>query len=158
VSFYGFDGLVHIGELIVNARYGEEMLGVFRTVFDQQFPLEQMRVITYPELDAPPTGDFNDTTSFVCRPVVAEDSGWSMHAYGLAVDLNPFHNPYWRGEVVVPELASAYTERANVRPGMLLADDPASAAIISAFAGIGWEWGGNWQTLKDWMHFSENGR
>jgi D-alanyl-D-alanine carboxypeptidase len=158
VTFYGFDGLPHIGELIVNARYGEAMLGVFRTVYEQRFPLEQMRVITYPELDAPPTGDFNDTTGFVCRPVVASDSGWSMHAYGLAVDLNPFHNPYLRNDVVVPELASAYTDRASKRPGMLLADDPSSIAIIDAFADIGWEWGGNWQTLKDWMHFSENGK
>jgi hypothetical protein len=158
VSFYGFDGLTHIGELIVNARYGEQMLDVFRTIYEVRFPLEQMRVITYPELDAPPTGDFNDTTSFVCRPVVARNSGWSMHAYGLAIDLNPFHNPYLREDVVVPELASAYTDRTAVRPGMLLADDPASIAIIEAFAAMGWEWGGNWQTLKDWMHFSENGR
>lgn len=158
VTFMGFDGAAHIGEVIVNARYGEQMLDVFETVYAQGFPLEQMRVITYPELDAPPTGDWNDTTSFVCRPVVAQDSGWSMHAYGLAIDLNPFHNPYRRGEVVVPELAAAYTDRTDLRPGMLHADDPGSAAIIDAFAFMGWEWGGNWQTLKDWMHFSENGR
>jgi hypothetical protein len=158
VTFVGFDGVNHIGELIVNARFGEPMLEVFRTVYEQRFPLEQMRVITYPELDAPPTGDWNDTTSFVCRPVVARESGWSMHAYGLAVDLNPFHNPYLKGEVVVPELASAYTDRAQLRPGMLDPGDPASVAVIDAFAAMGWEWGGNWQSLKDWMHFSENGR
>ncbi|MGI8518121.1 MAG: M15 family metallopeptidase [Acidimicrobiia bacterium] len=158
VSFYGFDGQAHEGELIVNARYGEGMLEVFRTAYEHRFPLEQMRVITFPELNAPPTGDSNDTTSFVCRPVVAQDSGWSMHAYGLAIDLNPFHNPYWRNEVVVPELASAYTDRAALRPGMLDPNDSAAIAIIEAFAGMGWEWGGNWQTLKDWMHFSENGR
>ncbi len=158
VSFVGFDGLTHTGEVIVNARFGEQMLDVFRTVYEQRFPLEQMRVITFPELDAPPTGDWNDTTSFVCRPVVASNSGWSMHAYGLAIDLNPFHNPYLKGEVVVPELASTYTDRAQVRPGMLHPDDPASVVIIDAFAAMGWEWGGNWQSLKDWMHFSENGR
>lgn len=158
VTFWGFDGLAHTGELIVNARYGEEILEVMRTVYEQRFPLEQVRVINYPELDAPRTGDRNETTSFVCRPAMGRDSGWSMHAYGLAIDLNPFHNPYWRGEVVVPALASVYTDRANVRPGMLVPDDPAATAIIDAFAAMGWEWGGNWQTLKDWMHFSENGR
>jgi hypothetical protein len=158
VTFFGFDGELHTGEVITNARYGEQMVEVFRTIYEQRFPLEQVRVITYPELDAPPTGDWNDTTSFVCRPVVARDSGWSMHAYGLAIDLNPFHNPYLRDEVVVPELASAYTERSDIRPGMIHPDDPASVAIIDAFAAMGWEWGGNWQTLKDWMHFSENGR
>ena len=27
-----------------------------------------------------------------------------------------------------------------------------------AFAAIGWGWGGNWRTLKDYMHFSLTGR
>ena len=29
--------------------------------------------------------------------------------------------------------------------------------IVRAFAGIGWEWGGDWRTLKDYQHFSLNG-
>ena len=32
------------------------------------------------------------------------------------------------------------------------------AAQLAAFADIGWRWGGNWNTLKDWMHFSRSGR
>ena len=39
--------------------------------------------------------------------------------YGLAVDLNPFQNPYRRGNLVLPELASAYLDRDRVRPGMI---------------------------------------
>jgi len=27
-----------------------------------------------------------------------------------------------------------------------------------AFGEIGWGWGGNWNSLKDWMHFSYTGR
>jgi hypothetical protein len=30
--------------------------------------------------------------------------------------------------------------------------------VVRAFADIGWPWGGDWNTLEDWMHFSENGR
>jgi hypothetical protein len=30
--------------------------------------------------------------------------------------------------------------------------------VTEAFAAMGWRWGGNWNTLKDWMHFSSNGR
>ncbi|MFC5121823.1 M15 family metallopeptidase [Amycolatopsis halotolerans] len=63
---------------------------------------------------------------------------WSAHAYGLAVDVNPFCNPYTKDDLVVPELASAYVDRANVRPGMVIADGP----IVRAFAGVGWQWGG----------------
>jgi hypothetical protein len=154
VSFVGFDGAIHTGELLVNAAYGEGIVDAMRVLYEMRFPIEEMRVITAEEIDAPPTGDWNSTTSFVCRPVVGRDSGWSMHAFGLAIDINPFHNPYLRGEVVVPELATAYTDRETVRPGMI----EATSRVVDAFAGIGWEWGGHWQTAKDWMHFSENGR
>lgn len=154
VSFVGFDGLNHTGELVVNAAYGPEIVEVMRGLYDMRFPIEEMRVITAAEIDAPPTGDWNSTTSFVCRPAVGRDSGWSMHAYGLAIDINPFHNPYLRGEVVVPELATAYTDRAALRPGMIEATSP----VVEAFAAMGWEWGGDWNSAKDWMHFSENGR
>ena len=27
-------------------------------------------------------------------------------------------------------------------------------AAVQAFATIGWSWGGNWTTLKDYQHFS----
>ena len=30
--------------------------------------------------------------------------------------------------------------------------------VVRAFASIGWEWGGEWQALKDYQHFSQNGR
>ncbi len=153
VSHYGFDGEFHTGEMIVNAEVGQDIVGVFRALHAARFPIEQMRVITAEEIDAHPTGDWNDTTSFVCRPAVGSGS-WSQHAFGLAIDLNPFHNPYLKGDLVLPELASAYVDRSNERPGMIFSRD----VVDSAFAEIGWEWGGRWSSLKDWMHFSRNGR
>jgi hypothetical protein len=111
-----------------------------------------MRVITKEEIDAHPTGDWNDTTSFVCRPAV-NSSSWSQHAYGTGIDINPFHNPYLKGDLVLPELASAYVDRENVRVGMIVPGDVAT----EAFGQIGWGWGGNWSSLKDWMHFSRSG-
>jgi D-alanyl-D-alanine carboxypeptidase len=153
VSFWGFDERPHTGELIVNARFAEDLADVFRQLFDARFPIEEMRVIRAEEIDAHPTGDGNTTTSFVCRPAVGSGS-WSRHAYGLAVDINPFHNPYLKGDLVLPELASAYLDRGNVRPGMILPGE----AVTEAFADIGWAWGGQWNTLLDYMHFSDNGR
>ncbi|NNJ48392.1 MAG: M15 family metallopeptidase [Acidimicrobiia bacterium] len=152
VSHMGFDGEYHTGELLINAAWAEEVVQVFETLHAAAFPIEQMRIIRAEEIDAPPTGDWNDTTSFVCRPAVGNTS-WSQHAYGLAVDVNPFHNPYLKGDLVLPELASAYTDRANVRPGMIEAGD----VVVTAFGEMGWAWGGNWNTLKDWMHFSASG-
>lgn len=153
LSHHGFDGEIHAGEMIVNAAFAEDVVEVFRRVFEAEFPIEQMRVTRLEEVDDHPTGDFNETGSFVCRPAVGSGN-WSMHAYGLAIDVNPFHNPYSKGDLVIPELASAYTDRADVRPGMIFGGD----LVVEAFADIGWEWGGNWDTLKDWMHFSSSGR
>ncbi len=152
VSHYGFDGEFHTGEMIVNTAVAEDVVEVFRRLHEARFPIEQMRVITKEEIDAPPTGDWNDTTSFVCRPAVGSQN-WSWHAFGLAIDINPFHNPYEKGDLVLPELASAYVDRNDVRLGMILPGD----VVTEAFAEIGWQWGGNWRTLKDWMHFSRDG-
>lgn len=153
VSHWGFDQRFHTGEMIVNAAWAEDAVEVFRKLHDQRFPIEQMRVIRQEEVDAHPTGDWNETTSFVCRPAVGSGS-WSRHAYGLAIDINPFHNPYLKDDLVLPELATYYTDRSMDQPGMIHDGDP----VVDAFAAIGWPWGGNWNTLKDWMHFSDNGR
>ncbi len=152
VSHMGFDGEFHTGEMIVNAAVGQDIVGVFSKLHAARFPIEQMRVITAEEIDAHPTGDWNDTTSFVCRPAVGTGR-WSQHAYGLAIDINPFHNPYLKRDLVLPELASAYLDRGEARPGMIVAGD----VVDQAFADIGWTWGGRWNSLKDWMHFSLNG-
>lgn len=152
LTHIGFDGLFHTGEMIVNRAVAEDVVEVFRQLHAARFPIEQMRVITAAEIDAHPTGDWNDTTAFVCRPAVGADS-WSQHAYGTAIDVNPFHNPYQKGDLVLPELASAYTDRAKHRTGMILPNQE----VVAAFDQIGWTWGGTWRNLKDWMHFSLSG-
>ena len=153
VSFRGFDDNAHTGELVVHASVADDVVEVFRQLFAADFPIEEMRLPTTADLDAPPTGDGNNTAAYVCRAARGQTS-WSQHAYGRAVDINPFHNPLVKRDLVIPELASAYKDRAAVRPGMHL---PGSVAV-RAFASVGWEWGGSWRSSKDWMHFSENGR
>ncbi|WP_228004681.1 M15 family metallopeptidase [Amycolatopsis sp. YIM 10] len=152
MSFWGFDGRAHTGEMLVNASVAQPVTEAFGALFAAKFPIEEMRVTRADELDAPPTGDGNNTTAFVCRPVRGQSS-WSAHASGLAVDVNPFCNPYLKGDLVLPELASAYTDRANQRPGMVLPGGVAERA----FRAIGWTWGGTWDSPKDLMHFSATG-
>ena len=151
LTFRGFDGARHTGELLVNRSVADDMVTVFQDLWDQRFPLEEMRVTRRDELDAPPTGDGNNTSAFVCRVTVGSTS-YSQHAYGLAVDVNEFQNPYIKGALLLPELAGAYLDRGRVRPGML------TPAAIAAFGKVGWEWGGNWNSLKDLHHFSRNNK
>jgi hypothetical protein len=152
MSFRGFDGRAHTGEMLVNATGAAGITKVFGQLFAARFPLEEMRVTGPAELTAPPTGDGNSTSAFVCRPARGQTT-WSAHAYGLAVDVNPFCNPYTQGDLVLPELASAYVDRSRKRPGTVLAGD----ATVRAFAAIGWSWGGNWRSPTDRMHFTATG-
>jgi D-alanyl-D-alanine carboxypeptidase-like protein len=137
MSFWGYDGRAHTGEMIVDARFADAVTRVFGHLFAARFAIEEMRVVAPAELTAPPTGDGNNTTAFVCRDAV-NLKRWSAHAYGLAVDVNPFCNPYVRGDLVLPELASSYLDRGNARAGMI---EPGDVAV-RAFAAIGWSWGG----------------
>jgi hypothetical protein len=152
MSFWGFDGRPHTGEMIVNAQHAEAVTRVFGQLYARHFPIEEMRVTAKPELTAAPTGDGNNTGAFVCRQARGQ-TRWSAHAYGLAVDINPFCNPYVLGNRVLPELASAYLDRRNHRPGMILSGDD----TVRAFTAIGWTWGGTWTSPKDQMHFSATG-
>lgn len=149
VTFWGFDDERHTGELLVASGQAKSIVRAFHALWDLRFPIEEMRITTMAERDAPPTGDGNDTAAFNCRPVRGA-TVWSEHAYGQAVDVNPFQNPYRKGDVVLPELARSYLDRNNPRPGMILANSPA----IRAFTEVGWHWGGYWHSLQDLQHFS----
>lgn len=151
-TFWGFDREPHTGELILHRSVAADVVDVFRALYRARWPIEEMRVTSRPELNEPPTGDGNNTSAFVCRPVRLGDE-WSQHAYGFAVDVNPFHNPYVRGDLILPELATWYRDRSRRRPGMIRSGD----VVTSAFERIGWSWGGGWTTAKDWMHFSRSG-
>jgi hypothetical protein len=157
LTFWGFDDARHTGELLVNAGAADDLVQVFRQLYAEHFPIEEMRITTAPEQTAPPTGDGNDTGSFNCRATRGA-TVFSQHAYGLAVDVNPFQNPYHKGvppaRIVLPELASSYLDRSWHRPGMITPEGP----VVRAFAAIGWTWGGTWRTLQDLQHFSRNGQ
>ena len=87
-----------------------------------------------------------------CR-LVPGTNVWAQHAYGLAVDINPFENPEIQGGQVDPTAAAAWADRSRVSPAMIKDGD----AAWRAFRAIGWTWGGDWRSLKDYMHFSANG-
>lgn len=157
VSFVGFDGGHHTGEVLLHADAVEAVVAIFEAMHRARFPLEEVAIITPADLDAPATGDGNTTSAFVCRPARGSDA-WSEHAHGRALDINPFHNPYVRdtgkGRVVLPELATAYADRSRGLPGMLVDGDP----VVAAVADAGWQWGGHYTSVSDPMHVSATGR
>jgi hypothetical protein len=154
MPFWGFDNKPHTGEMLISKQWAEQVAGVFEYLYEKRFPIEEMRVTTLEEVTGTHHGDQSITISFECRRTTGGFETWSAHASGLAVDINPFHNPWVRDGFIYPELAQAYTDRTWIRPGMI----ESQRSIITEFKNIGWSWGGNWGTFDDWMHFSANNR
>ncbi len=131
------------------------MVGVFRTLYEERFPFEELRVTPRSELDAHPTGDGNDTGVLRLpadhridhRRSASTPTGWPSTS-------TRSRTPTAKGDLVLPELASSYLDRDDVRPGMITPD----GVVVRAFESIGWTWGGTWRSLKDYQHFSQNGR
>jgi hypothetical protein len=153
VSFWGFDGKAHRGELVVNAGFTRPVLTALRTLYEERFPIRRMRPVeTYGSSDDRSMAADN-TSAFNCRGVPGS-TVWSEHAYGRAIDVNPLENPEVRNGVVSPPGGRAYLNRGKWRKGMIHAGD----RVVRAFAAVGWKWGGYWHSLKDYQHFSWNGQ
>ncbi len=155
MNYWGFDGAEHHGQMIVNATVAGLTLGVFHKIFDARFPIKDMELADVYLANDNRLLMSDVTSAFNCRPVIGTTDVWSQHAYGLAVDINPLQNPYVRSDgTVLRKPAQRYTDRSLHAPGMIHPGD----VVTRAFAEIGWGWGGNWTSIKDYQHFSANGR
>ncbi len=148
VSIVGLDGRPSEGELIVHRSVADEMVSVFDRLYQGRYPIERMESIADFDGDDDASMAANNTSGFNCRPIVG-GTGWSRHAYGVAVDVNPLQNPYVRGSVVLPPSGAAFVDRTVHDPAMIRRGD----VVVEAFAEAGWRWGGDFTTLADWQHF-----
>jgi hypothetical protein len=154
LTHWGFDGQVHTGALVVNERALRDIVVVFRRLYRARFPIRRLRPIdAYGGSDERSLAADN-TAAFNCRYVIGPGPRrWSMHAYGLAIDVNPVENPYVEGGRVHPRAGRAYLNRSNVRPGMAVR----GGLLVRAFEAVGWQWGGRWAGTPDYQHFSATG-
>jgi hypothetical protein len=95
----------------------------------------------------------DNTSAFNCRRVTG-GSSWSMHAYGLALDVNPIENPYVSNGHTSHAASRPYLDRSRRRRGMALR----GGVLVRAFKRVGWGWGGDWSEPRDYQHFSSTGR
>ena len=126
---------------------------MFEKLFNAKFAIAQMRPAHEFGGDDNKIMAANDTSAFNCRKKTG-GSSYSEHSYGHAIDINTIQNPYVRGAKVLPPQGKPYVERKAGEPGLILKGDP----VVTAFSEIGWKWGGNWRSLKDYQHFSATGR
>ena len=153
MPYWGFDGEVHRGRLVVNERQAAKVLSAFEKLYEAGFRIRRMKLIEAYDGNDAASMRANNTSAFNCR-TVGGTSRWSEHAYGRAIDINPVQNPYVRGDTVQPRAGEAYLDRSNVRKGMIVRPGP----VLRAFSAIEWQWGGDWQWSKDYQHLSRTGR
>jgi hypothetical protein len=152
VSYLGFDQKVHIGNLVVSAIWAKRLTGVFHKLFDAHFHIRSMKLIDAFGADDHRSMKADNTSAYNGRYVNGTQN-WSMHAYGLAIDINTVENPWVSGNDVSPPNGRPYADRSRQATGMIHAGD----AVVRAFASIGWKWGGSWPGGKDYQHFSSTG-
>ena len=140
------------GELVVLDCVAESVLKIFTALYVQHFPIHQVRRIEhYHGSDQASMAD-NNTSCYNGR-YISQTKTWSLHAYGLAIDVNPLQNPVISQDnisalpLIEPAEGRLYLDRNDQRPGMV--DD-----IVSLFQDNGFcIWGGSWNSPIDYHHF-----
>ena len=146
------DGNVHEGEMVCNVQISDKLIDIFRQLYENDYPIEKMRLIDEYDGDDDASMADNNTSCFNFR-VVSGTTKISKHGYGMAVDLNPFYNPYIHTvnglTVIEPEGSEPYADREADFDYRIDEDDLA----YKLFTEAGFTWGGSWKSMKDYQHF-----
>lgn len=146
VKYYGFDGKLHQGQIIVNKEIANDIVEIFKVIEKTKFPVEKVvPIVEYNWSDEKSMND-NNTSSFNYR-FISGSRILSMHANGLAIDINPKQNPYVKNGTSIP----AGSEYKLQNMGTIEPD----SKIVKVFKEKGWTWGGDWKSLKDYQHFQK---
>ncbi len=146
------EGNTHEGEMVCNVSIADKLIDIFRQLYENDYPIESMKLIDEYDADDEASMRDNNTSCFNFRVVSGTDKV-SKHGYGLAVDLNPFYNPYVHKiegrELIEPEGSAEYADRSRDFDYKIDEDDLA----YKLFTQAGFTWGGSWKNSKDYQHF-----
>ena len=155
VKYYSFDKNLHSGQLVIDKDLSDDIQSVFEVIRNQKFPVNSVIPVSQAKFRKNGTWDddlsmeANNTSAFNYREITGGGRP-SNHAYGRAIDINPVQNPYIKGKLVLPPKGK-YDPNVG---GTLTADHP----VTREFIRLGWEWGGNWDSRKDYQHFEKPAR
>lgn len=152
---FDFNGSPVEGELICNEYIAQDLVEIFCALYRNEYQLESVRLIEEYDGDDIASMEANNSSCLNYREKT-NGSGLSMHAYGLAVDINPYYNPYISyledgSENVLPAAAAAYADRSQRFPYKIDEED----LCCKLFLQHGFIWGGNWNSVKDYQHFQK---
>ena len=146
------DGTTLEGELVCNVKIADILLGIFKELYRAGYPIEKIRLIDEYDADDERSMTDNNSSCFNFR-FISHTTTVSKHGAGLAVDINPLYNPYYktvRGTPSIEPFAGVpYLDRSKNFPYKIDHNDLA----YKLFTKAGFEWGGDWKGVKDWQHF-----
>ena len=157
LKYIDFEGKEQTGELICNKAVAQDLAEIFYELYRNEYRLERVRLIDeYGGDDTASMAD-NNTSCFNYR-VVDGTSNLSKHAYGLAIDVNPYYNPY-----VVFQRNADGSDYISKPVSEVFADRSLSFSYkidendlcYRLFTEHGFTWGGNWNSTKDYQHFQK---
>ncbi len=146
------EGNVQEGEMIVNVHIAEDVLEILKTLYENDYPIEKIRLVDEYDADDEKSMEDNNSSSFNFR-FISHTTKVSKHGMGLAVDINTLYNPYVKtvdGQTVIePVTARPYLDREADFPYKIEKGD----LCYELFLQHGFEWGGDWSDRKDYQHF-----
>lgn len=155
VRYIDFDGVSQSGEIICNKAISNDLIEIFKALYDASYKIEKIKLIDEYQADDDLSCADNNTSSFNYR-VVAGSNSLSKHALGLAIDINPFYNPYITypdgKERISPPGSEPYADRTLDDDRLIKQGD----LCYTLFKEHGFTWGGEWKSLKDYQHFQKS--
>ena len=146
------NGETHEGEMIVNVHIAEDILDIFKQLYDAKYPIEKIRLVDEYDADDESSMEDNNSSAFNFR-FISHTTRVSKHGLGLAVDINTLYNPYTKvvdGErIVEPVTGEPYLDREADFPYKIGHE----GLCYQLFTEHGFEWGGDWEDRKDYQHF-----
>ena len=145
------------GEMVVNAAIADKVLTIFRQLYEAGYRIERMVLIDNFDADDETSMRANNSSSFNFRFMTGSTTKISKHGLGLAIDINTLYNPYvkqksdgtWHIEPATGEEYAFNRENRTDIPYKIDHEDLA----YKLFTAAGFEWGGDWTSLKDYQHF-----
>ncbi len=151
---YNANGQITMGEMICNKKIREDILYIFRGLFDAKYPIERIRLVDEYEANDTLSMINNNTSAFNFR-FISGTNRLSKHSLGLAVDINPLYNPYVKKSdnsvIVEPAEGQEYADRDREFQYKIDTND----LCYKLFTERGFIWGGNWHSVKDYQHFEK---
>ena len=155
---YTIDGKIMTGEMICHKDIANDLIEIFRKLFEAHYPIERIQLIDDFGADDVTSMNHNNTSCFNYR-AVAGSKKLSKHSMGKAVDINPLYNPYVKRRQdgtykVSPEKGRKYADRTKTFKYKIDRNDLA----YRLFKQHGFRWGGDYRSLKDYQHFEKEDR